>query len=384
MTASTLPKVAILMAKSGGGHITAARSLTEALEGKAEVVFVNLLDEHAPFPLNHLSATYGPWVNYAPWTYEMVYEFFSARWSVDMILRAAYPFVRQRVAAALAAVNADLIISVHPVQVAIPSRVLREMGSRAPFVTVVTDPVTPPIAWFCPDIDLCVVATEPARKVALECGTPADRVQVIGLPVRKAFAAARGQPKAALRARLGLDPDRPTVLLTGGGAGIGKFLPPARAIAERLAASGTPAQMAIIAGSNRVLLKRLQAQKWPLPVFPLGFVENMADWMAASDLLITKAGPGTLAEAACVGLPVIITEFIPGQEEGNVAWVVDHGAGVSARGPAQIAALVDDLLRPGNPALGAMAARARSIAQCDAAKEIVRLALALYHRMAAV
>jgi 1,2-diacylglycerol 3-beta-galactosyltransferase len=384
MTEHTLPKIAIIMAKAGGGHVTAARSLAETLEGKAQVIFINLLDEHAPFPLNHLSASYGPWVNYSPWTYRKVYELFSTPRSVDMIQRAAYPFVRNRVAAVLKTVAADLVISVHSVQVTIPLRIMREISPQTPFVTVVTDPVTPPIAWFASDADLCVVATEPARQVALACGVPADRVQVIGLPVRRAFSTVRGQPKAALRAQLGLDPSLRTVLLTGGGAGIGKLLPPARAIAGRLAASGAPAQMAIIAGNNRELLKRLRAQHWPIPVKPLGYVENMAEWMAASDLLVAKAGPGTLAEAACVGLPVLITEFIPGQEAGNVSWVVDHQAGVFAPKPAEVAPLVDELLQPGNPQLDFMAGQARSIARCDAAEQIAQAALALYHRTAKV
>lgn len=380
MTKHALPKIAILMAKAGGGHVTAAQSLGEALEGKAQVVFVNLLDDHAPFPLNQLSASYGPWVSYAPWTYQRVYEFFSSPWRVEMIQRAAYRFVRNRVAPVLEAVAADLVISVHPAQVTVPLRILREISSRTPFITVVTDPVTPPIAWFAPDTDLCVVATEPARRVGLECGLLADRVQVIGLPVRRAFSAVRGRPKEALRAQLNLDPALRTVLMTGGGAGIGKLLPLARTIADCLAASGTSAQMVIIAGNNQELLKRLRAQQWPLPVTPLGYVENMAEWMAASDLLVTKAGPGTLREAACVGLPVIITEFIPGQEEGNVSWVVDSQAGIFVPKPAQVALLVADLIQPNNPQLDFMAGQALSIAHCDASEKIAQAALELYYR----
>jgi 1,2-diacylglycerol 3-beta-galactosyltransferase len=48
-------------------------------------------------------------------------------------------------------------------------------------------------------------------------------------------------------------------------------------------------------------------------VHPLGFVTNMAEYMVASDVLVTKAGPGTIAEAAAVGLPVMLTSFLPGK-----------------------------------------------------------------------
>jgi 1,2-diacylglycerol 3-beta-galactosyltransferase len=245
--------------------------------------------------------------------------------------------------------------------------------------------VTPPIAWFCPGVDLTVVATEPAHKLALECGLPAARVKIIGLPVRRAFSVMREQPKEALRAKLGLDPGRRTILMTAGGAGIGgRLLSQARAVAARLAASGRPVQMAIIAGNNKPFLRRLRGVKWPIPVTPLGYVENMAEWMAASDLLITKAGPGTLAEAACVGVPVIITDFVPGQEEGNVSWVESHRAGIFVRKPAQVAALVDDLLRPIDPLLDFMAGQAFKLAQHGASEKIAEAVLEVYRKAVSV
>jgi 1,2-diacylglycerol 3-beta-galactosyltransferase len=168
--------------------------------------------------------------------------------------------------------------------------------------------------------------------------------------------------------------------MTGGGAGIGKLLPTAKAITNQLARQETPAQMAIIAGNNDALLRRLRSEPWPIPVTVLGFVENMASWLAATDLLITKAGPTTLAEAACAGVPVLITGFIPGQETGNVTWIQEHNAGIFAPDIAQAAHLVSEWLRPGNPQLAEMAARARAVAQPEAASHIVLAALNLLRR----
>ncbi|PKO20577.1 MAG: hypothetical protein CVU38_19375 [Chloroflexi bacterium HGW-Chloroflexi-1] len=372
-----MPRVAILMADSGGGHRSAAVSLAEALEGRARGVFVNLLDEHAPFPLNHLSALYGPLVNRAPWLYHAIYQASASRRRLALLEDAAYPWVQGRITAALVAEQPDLVINVHPMQNALPLRSLRGAGNRAPFVTVVTDPVSPSMAWFYPAVDLCVVATDAARRVALTAGMDPSRVVVIGLPVRRAFAAARGRLKPAGRASLGLPPERPLVLLTGGGAGIGRLPVLARAIARRLAQAHIPTQMAIIAGHNQPLQQHLQAEPWPLPVTVLGFVDAMADWLAAADLLITKAGPGTLAEAACVGVPVLVTGFIPGQEAGNVTWVESSGMGIFADQPDRAAALVAEWFAPGDPTLARMAAHAAAAAQPDAAERIVCAALAL-------
>ncbi len=372
-----LPRVTILTAESGGGHRTAAQSLAEAMEGRARVSFLNLMDEHAPFPINTWSEIYGPWVTYAPRLYHLVYRLGTDRRRVLQVARLLFPYVKAAITPPLLAQETDLFISVHPLQIDVPLWILRSAGRRVPFVTVVTDPVTPPVAWFCPDVDLCVVATERAREVALACGVPPHKVQVIGLPIRRSFTEALSLSRREARERLGLANDRPLLLVTGGGAGIGRLMLIARALARRLATHPAPPYLAIIAGRNRVLARRLRNERWPLPVQVLGFVNNMAEWMAAADLLVTKAGPGTLAEAACLGLPALISGFIPGQETGNVEWVQQHGAAIYEPNPEKLAHLADELLRPGNPLLAQMAARARSLGRPYASAEIAEAALRL-------
>jgi 1,2-diacylglycerol 3-beta-galactosyltransferase len=374
-TMSQLPLVAILTANIGGGHRSVARSLVEGFDGLAQVVPLYLIDDYAPFPWNQMAATYAPWVNHAPWLWRLAYRFGASRQRVEMAELAAYPFVRRQITPPLVTTWPDLVVSVHPLQINLPLRVLRSAGNRAPFVTVVTDPVTPPVAWFCPEVDLCIVATEPARRAAIANGMDPAKVRVIGLPIRQAFAEIGGTPRPKARARLGLRSDLPLVLLSGGGAGIGKLLPLARAICSQLALDYRPAQMAIIAGHNDVLRNRLRTEPWPIPVTVLGFVEDMPGWLAATDLLITKAGPTTLAEAACAGVPVLITGFIPGQESGNVTWVQKHNAGVFAPDIAQASQLVSEWLKPGNPHLANMATRARAIAQPDSTRQVVEAAL---------
>lgn len=375
-----LPRVTILTANVGGGHLAASRSLSEAFEGKAYVKQVSLIDDHAPFPLNTWGPTYAPWVNYTPWLYRMVYRFGESRERVVTTQKAFYPLLRSYVATMVRPDEADLFISVHPLQIEIPLWYMADIGKRIPFATVVTDPVTAPLAWFCPDVDLCVVATQPAYETGLSCGLTPDRLKLIGLPIRRAFGQMQGRDKGDLRARLGLAPKKPLILMSGGGAGIGRIVPMARAVAKRLAQQERDVQMAIVAGRNKELQRRLQRQKWPIPVRVLGFVDNMAEWMGATDLLLTKAGPGMLAEAACLGVPVVITDFIPGQEIGNVSWVVKNGAGLYEHEIEGISAVVGELLRPGNPTLEMMSAQARAMARPHASDEIVAATLRLIER----
>ena len=374
---ASLPRVSILTANAGGGHLAAAESLAEALADGAHVSILRLMDDHTPFPVSRFSAGYGPLVQYAPSLYHIVYRFAASRSRLMLTERAVYPLVRRRLDAALRDQEADLWISVHHLQIDIALWLLRKQGSVAPFVTVVTDPVTAPVAWFSPKVDLCVVATEAARDVALACKVPRDRVRVIGLPIRRAFAEMRGQPKAKVRSQLGLAPDRPLILMSGGGAGVGRLLPIARAVTHALRGHRAQPQVAIIAGRNTVLERRLRAETWPIPVTVLGFVNNMAEWLAAADLLITKAGPGALAEAACLGTPVLITGYIPGQEAGNVTWAAEQGAGVFEPDTVRIADRVAEWLQPGNPELAHMSAAASELARPDAARQIAHAAFGL-------
>ena len=373
----SLPRVTILTADVGGGHRAASRSLAEAFDCQAAVTQVSLIDERAPFPLNTWGAAYAPWVNYAPWLYRLVYRLGESRERVVTVQRAVYPLLKKYVAGQIRPEEADLFISVHPLQVDIPIWFMEERGMRVPFMTVVIDPVTAPLAWFSPEADLCVVATEPAYRTGLACGLDPARLKVIGLPIRQSFVRLRGCSKEAMRARLGLEPAKPLIMMSGGGAGIGRIVPMARAVAKLLACQDRDVQLAIIAGRNKELHRRLDRQSWPMPVRVLGFVDNMAEWMAATDLLLTKAGPGMLAEAACLGVPVVVTDFIPGQEAGNVSWVVKNGVGLYEHEIEGIAAIVGELLRPCNPTLEMMSERVRKIARPNAAADIVAEALRL-------
>jgi 1,2-diacylglycerol 3-beta-galactosyltransferase len=372
-----LPRVTILMNSAGGGHLASAESLCEALAGRAEVTMLNLLDEHAPFPFNRISDTYGPLVNRAPRVYRMLYRSTTRPLGKRFVERGSYPIVRTKMRAPLLATRPDLVISVNALLTGVPLRMLRASGSQVPFVTVVTDPASMSLVWFAPDADLVFVADDEARRTALSYGMRPDRVVVSGLPIRRSFAEARLLSKEEARSLLGLSPTTPLVLMAGGGAGVGRIPKLAEALARRLAATGRPVQMAAIAGNNARLRARLQGRDWPIPFTVVGYTDRMAEWMAAADILLTKAGPGTIAEAACLGLPTLLTGYIPGQEEGNIEWARRHGRTVFMPDPEEASILVERWLRPGSTELEAMSFAMRRMSRCDAAPRIVETALGL-------
>jgi 1,2-diacylglycerol 3-beta-galactosyltransferase len=246
--------------------------------------------------------------------------------------------------------------------------VLRKvLKTDVPYATVVTDLVRAHPAWFCCDADYCMVPTAAARERALRYGIAPDQVEIVGQPVGLQFAAGMGE-RLYLRGVLRLDLERPAVLVVGGGEGMGPVYEIARAIA-----SGVPdAQLIVVTGRNAALKQKLETTVWEIPTRIYGFVTNMPELMGASDVLVTKAGPGTISEAFIAGLPVIISGFVPGQEEGNVDYVLEHKAGTYASDPAEIARLIREWLCPGDDTLKQMAANATALARPEAALVIAQ------------
>jgi 1,2-diacylglycerol 3-beta-galactosyltransferase len=113
---------------------------------------------------------------------------------------------------------------------------------------------------------------------------------------------------------------------------MGPLAKAARAIDE----SGLNVTQVIVCGRNQKLKATLEAEQWENPTLIYGFTRDMPDLMRASDFIVTKAGPGTIAEALNAQLPIILYAKLPGQEDGNVTFVQEEGAGVWAPYPQDV------------------------------------------------
>lgn len=362
------PRVLFLFSDTGGGHRSAAEAVIEALEqvapGRLEIDLVDVFKKYAPLPLNLAPAAY-PGMVRVPQMWGFGYRMTNGQRRARAITGAAWPYIRRAARRLAREQQADLIVSVHPVMI---TAVLKGYGSsRPPFFTIVTDLVTTHALWYDRGVDRYVVPTEAARARALACGLDPARIHVLGLPVAQRFCQPAGDP-AALRAELDWPVDLPVVLLMGGGEGMGPVFETATAIA----AAGGDFALAVICGRNRRLKRDLEAQDWPIPTRIYGFERRIPHMMQAADLLVTKAGPGTITEAINAGLPMVLYSRLPGQEDGNVTYVVEEGVGTWAPGPERAAASVRRWLHdPG--ALERAAAACRRIAKPAAAVEIARL-----------
>jgi len=365
-------RIVILMSDTGGGHRAAAEAIVEALAReyphRYNVTLFDGFKQAALFPFNHVPAWYLPFTTYAEPLWHFLFLVSNHRF-VTMLAQPFFDLVMGHgLRQFLRRVSPDLVITTHPILNEFARRALRSLGSNVPFITVVTDLFDAHAFWFDPGADLCTVPTQGAYQRGLRAGMPPAQLRVVGQPVSLKFLDAV-LTKAQARAKLNLAPNLKTILLVGGGEGMGKLYDIARAIDQ----AHVPAQLVVIAGRNQVLRRKLETTRWQIPVHIQGFVTNMPDWMRASDVIITKAGPGTISEAMVCGLPILLSGYLPGQETGNVTFVEQNGLGILRQKPADIARTLNEWLTPGNPTLAHFAARARALAHPTAALEIARL-----------
>lgn len=171
-----------------------------------------------------------------------------------------------------------------------------------------------------------------------------------------------------------MDEHLPAALLMGGGEGMGPIEATARALGDALYDEnlGEPVgQVLIICGRNKKLANKLRSIDWKVPVEVKGFVTKMEECMGACDCIITKAGPGTIAEAMIRGLPIILNDYIAGQEAGNVPYVLENGVGKFSKSPKEIAKIVAEWFGPNSDELQIMSQNALKHARPDAVFKIV-------------
>ena len=372
------PRILILFSDTGGGHRAAARALTEALQlldPTCEVTVADPLIGQGPRIVRRLASLYSPVIRRSRAAWGAVYHSSNTQPTFAAIRAVFGPGVRRVLRELLKMHDPDVVLSVHPLLNHVAHQAIRKSGRPRGLMTVITDLVDFHRGWTFSQADLVVAPTEEARKVALRRRVPADRVKLLGLPVDLRFRPPAPGEKQALRRRFGLDENRFTVLLIGGAAGVGHLAAQARV----LGTESHPWQLVIVSGRNEKLRRRLEEMERETPMLVLGFVDYMPELMRACDLVVTKAGPGAIAESLASGLPLVITGFLPGQESPNVDFVVASRIGFFAPKEED---LLDEVrvMAEGGPTWREMSANARDLARPYASSDIARECLLLAAR----
>ncbi len=237
-----------------------------------------------------------------------------------------------------------LVVSNHGLITAGLAEAKHRYGLEVSVLTFATEPFNISAYWGEPRADRLIVASEDGRRRLLRFGVPADRMTIIGRPVRQAFLNAPPKPEA--RERLGLE-DRFTCVISFGGEGVGRN---PRGLIRALLDSDVPLQVVAVTGRNETLREELRTLRPGANGLRVeGFVENLAEYLAASDVFVGKAGPSSVYEALAVGRPVLASGYAGLNELGVVRFIENRGFGRHVR---NTAALAREVRRyAGNPAL---------------------------------
>jgi processive 1,2-diacylglycerol beta-glucosyltransferase len=364
-------RVLIPTVTAGAGHLQAAVALEEAwraLRPGDDVRRLDVLDYTPRWYRKIYVKGYLKLIEHAPDLYAMMFK----KTDNPVRIKELTKFRRRssRVMAAkfvkeLAAFQPEVLISPHYLPLEILGGVLGRRRFRihnAPHITCVVTDFEAHALWMEPCVNLYCVASDSTKARLVARGVEATNVVVTGIPIAGKFSArvdVRG-----IRAEFSFDSGTPTLLVLGGGFGMG----PVREILGELNRIERPLQIIIVCGKNEKLRKQIVAEPSRHATQVLGFATNMQELMAVSDLILTKPGGLTTSEALAMGKPLLILNPIPGQEAANSDFLLEQGAAVKVNCVEDLPFKVTRLLE--SKKLPQMARAARELGKPNAATSV--------------
>ncbi|WP_249716438.1 glycosyltransferase [Paenibacillus sp. J31TS4] len=367
------PKVLILTGSLGDGHKQAAQALLEAsghYDSEAEVEVVDFMEWTHPRIHQLGKYCYLQWIKHFPSLYGYLFRLTRTDNTYSQLFKRIRLFQLGRMLELLLTVRPSVVVSTFPSAAAAMS-VLKTHGlTTVPTVTVITDH-TDHSYWVHPGTDRYAVGSQQVRDLLVRQGVQPSDVSVTGIPIRPQFAVR--QDGAALRDKYGLDRKAKVVLVMGGG--LGMF---GRGLDDMLAADygGRLVQFVIVCGRNDKLKRQLEARAGQCrhKLVVTGYVEEIHELMATADVMITKPGGLSTAEATAMKLPMLLVKPLPGQEQDNAAYLNRAGLAVQAAPGEAPSALLGRLLAHPEE-LEAMRARASMLRTRNAAFKTLRAVL---------
>ncbi len=336
----------ILSEAFGAGHTKAAEAIKEGLAVYQPDWTVEILELGTwlrPTLSHWVSEIYLKTIKYSPKLWGVLYKKIQNRPvkpHFEFLLHVIYAKVMQLIREK----RPNLIIATHPFPAAVISR-LKRMGLTIPLHVVPTD-FGAHGTWISEGVDFYYLSSWEAKKYFIGLGVPEERIFVTGLPTHPMFW--KREEKSSIRRKLGLS-DRPTILFMSGGLGLGFN----QDFFESLMNYKEEVQFLIVTGKNSKLYKQLQSnslyQHPNIHVYP--FVTNINEFMDASDVIVTKPGGMTTAEAIAKNIPMILCNAIPGQEEENLDFVQQRKLGIAVENVQELKYFIERYLDEPNRVL---------------------------------
>lgn len=365
-------RVLLLYISVNSGHQKAALAIEKALnllDPEVEILNINSFNYTNPLVEKVINRTYLGVIKNRPEVWEYLYDNPKVFRSLGKLRDLIHRFNSGKLKTLLDEFKPDVIACTQAFPCGMIADYKASFGLDVPLIGVLTD-CYPHSYWFFDSVDYYIVNSETATSKLVEHGIPREKIKIYGIPIDSKFA--DNVDSDAVRKKLGLDVKKPTVLIMGGGQGLG----PIAELVNELGRISRPLQMIVIAGSNKRLFDWLERRRHSLKskTVVYGFTNEIDELMSVSTLMVTKPGGLTISEALSKQLPIIILNPIPGQEAKNAEYLLSEGAAVKADNAAD-AALLTDILLGHRSKLEQMRGNAQRIAKPRSSVDIAKLIL---------
>ncbi len=316
-----------IISDAGGGHRASALAVKDEIESiigdQVQIIIVPMTEMLEPLPRwlgNTLEKTYsGSLKKGAYWMEPVLYSFVKNIRLVPLLLESTCI----RVAQYIEHFNPDIIVSfVHNVQDILHGALkYNKKNGIIPLMSVVTDLVSLRDEWMIPEQELVFVPTEEAKIFFMKHGMAEEKIIISGLPINSRFFKLK-ESRDELMGKYGIKERKFTVMILMGGSGSDVTYKYTKTLND----SGLDVQVIACCGNNKLLKSKMEelSKKASIPIYVFGFTREIPELMKMSDMLVTKPGPGSIAEGISQDLPMLVddTKYTMWQERGNTDYVV--------------------------------------------------------------
>ncbi|WP_126424745.1 MGDG synthase family glycosyltransferase [Brevibacillus marinus] len=357
-----MKKILIFSASIGNGHNQAAKAMQESLAGKGySSMIIDTLEYISPTFHKILLESYTNLLKLSPKTWGKIYHNSERTRFFDMNV-FMNKLLANKLKKLINSVEPDAFIATHPFASCMLSVLKGRNDWTKPIYTVITDYTIHP-SWINHHINYYFIAHEQLFYLVDIYRKDHQKFKPFGIPIMKKFR----EPVNAeeVYQKFGLSPERKTLILSGGGLGLG----PMEQVLQGLEQIAEPLQILVLTGLNRKLYARVSRSSYRHKVIPLTFIDNFHECLHVADLIVTKSGGLTTAEVLSKQVPMIVYNPLPGQEERNSHFLLNNGCAVHAQVTEQLIYFIEELLHNTTKA-DYMRQMARLIAKPDAAEQI--------------
>lgn len=317
-------KVLFLSVTAGHGHIQTSKAAIDYLaQQKIECKMLDTFEYINPVLSESIAKGYLISTKFTPAVYGRLYrmaekkEKVNTKFSISHLINA---ILSRKLINFLDEYNPDVIVCTHIFSAQIMTHLKHKGILKSKTVGIITDYTVHPF-WEDTDLDYYITANEQLNLQVLRKGIPIERVKPLGIPIHMKFA--KKTDKLEARRMLELE-DMTTICMMGGSMGYVDVIP----LIQKVDSMDFELQIISICGNNKKLKQRIDNLKTHKTIYNYGFVDNVDVMMDASDLIVTKPGGLTTSESLAKGLPMVLINPIPGQEDRNVEFLLNNGLAV--------------------------------------------------------